>query len=237
MEAIILAGGLGKRLQHLLPQTPKPMAMVAGSPFLEYILQHLAALQFKRIILSVGYLAEQIQDHFQSSYLGVDIQYCYESVPLGTGGAISAALHHSSLEDAEIFILNGDSFLEFNPRIFTGNMIGKKADIILGLKKMTNPHRYGTVDLNSSNKIINFKEKRNIESGMINCGVYLIKRDLLNNYKLNKKYSFEKDFLEVYLNKLNAYGEIVNGYFIDIGVEEDFLQAQKDFAKRKPLIT
>jgi len=229
MEAIILAGGLGTRIKHLLGDRPKPMAMVAGKPFLEYILEYLSKNNFKKIVLSVGYLGEQIEDHFASSYCRMEIEYCHEQSPLGTGGAISLALENSKLVNNEIFILNGDTFFEFNPAKYTDLMKSKDADIILGLKQIKNPHRYGTVELDADNKIIKFLEKRKIEEGLINCGVYLIKKEFLNKFKLNNKYSFENDFLELYLDKLNAFGIIENGYFIDIGVERDFLKAQKDF--------
>jgi D-glycero-alpha-D-manno-heptose 1-phosphate guanylyltransferase len=234
MEAIILAGGLGTRIKHLLGDKPKPMANIAGKPFLEYILEYLSKNNFKKIVLSVGYLGELVENHFASTYCRMEIEYCYEKSPLGTGGAISLALENSSLVNNEIFILNGDTFFEFNPIKYINLLKSNNSDIILGLKQINNPHRYGTVELNDENKIIKFREKRKLDEGLINCGVYLIKKELLDNYKLSKKYSFENDFLELYLDKLNAFGIIENGYFIDIGVEEDFLKAQKDFTRSIP---
>src|SRR4051794_12230870 len=109
MEAIILAGGQGTRLRSVLGGTPKPMAPIAGRPFLAFLLDYLAKQSFSRVILSVGYLREQIVDFFGDHYNTLDLTYAPEQEPLGTGGAIRLALSHAREE--EVFVLNGDTFL------------------------------------------------------------------------------------------------------------------------------
>ena len=105
MEAIILAGGFGTRLKHLIPDLPKPMAYVCGRPFLRYILDDLTDKGVDRIILAVGYLKETIIDYFGDSYRGAEIIYSVEDDPLLTGGAIKKSLHYC--EDNDVFIING----------------------------------------------------------------------------------------------------------------------------------
>ena len=92
MEAIILAGGLGTRLRDVISDLPKPMAPINGRPFLEYLISNLKTHGFTRIILSIGYMGEKIEQYFGSDYDGIEIIYSRESEPLGTGGALRLAL-------------------------------------------------------------------------------------------------------------------------------------------------
>ena len=112
MQVVILAGGLGTRLRPLTEVVPKPMVPVNGRPFLEYIIAHLAAQRLRRILLLVGYLGERVRDHFgDGSGFGVTIEYVWEKTPMGTGGALRAAL--PQLEE-NFLLLYGDSFLPIN---------------------------------------------------------------------------------------------------------------------------
>ena len=97
LEAIVLAGGFGTRLRAVVADVPKPMAPVAGRPFLEHVLRGLAAQGVPRVVLSVGYLHEQIVAHFGPHFEGMAVDYEIESSPLGTGGAIAAALKAEKL--------------------------------------------------------------------------------------------------------------------------------------------
>ena len=106
-EAIILAGGLGTRLRSEVSDVPKPMAPIAGRPFLEFVLTQLIQQGFERVILSVGYKSECIIDHFGDSWGPISLAYCIEDSPLGTGGAMSKAFHLVKGERA--LVLNGDT--------------------------------------------------------------------------------------------------------------------------------
>lgn len=109
MQTVILAGGLGTRLRPLTEQTPKPMVEVEGRPFLEYIIEHIAAQGFRDLLLLIGHLGEHVSDHFgDGSRFGVAIQYSREPRPLGTGGAIRFAWEKLS---EQFLLLYGDSFL------------------------------------------------------------------------------------------------------------------------------
>ena len=110
MEAIVLAGGFGTRLATRLGGVPKPMALVAGRPFLEILLTQLQRAGCTRVVLSVGHLHSVIQDHFGASFLGMRVDYAIESVPLGTGGAIRLAL--KQIREESVLVLNGDTFLQ-----------------------------------------------------------------------------------------------------------------------------
>ena len=114
MQAIVLAGGLGTRLRSVVTDLPKPMAPVAGRPFLAWILDRLAQAGFERVVLAVGYRHEAIQQHFGSTYRGMALHYSVEDRPLGTGGALRLAADHVS--HWPVFVLNGDTFLEIDYR-------------------------------------------------------------------------------------------------------------------------
>ena len=110
MEAVVLAGGLGTRLRALAPNVPKPMVPVAGRPFLEILLAALARKQCGRVVLSLGYKAEMVVDHFGDRFAGMELVYEIEQIPLGTGGALRRAL--VQCQSDHVFVLNGDTYLD-----------------------------------------------------------------------------------------------------------------------------
>jgi D-glycero-alpha-D-manno-heptose 1-phosphate guanylyltransferase len=110
MEAIVLAGGLGTRLAARLDGVPKPMAPVAGRPFLEILLTQLQRSGCARVVLSVGHLHAVIENHFGAEFRDVRIDYAIERAPLGTGGALRVAL--PAMTEKSVLVLNGDTFLD-----------------------------------------------------------------------------------------------------------------------------
>lgn len=225
-EAIILAGGLGTRLKHLLDDVPKPMAPVNDLPFLEYIFRYLKAQKIKSVILSVGYKYESIRDHFGDSFLNINIKYSIEDTPLGTGGAIKKAMEFVETESA--FILNGDTFFNVDLSEMKKSHIATNSIFSIALKELTNFDRYGLVEI-ENNIVKSFLEKQPTKSGLINGGTYLLNRDEFLTIDWPEKFSFEKEFLETYFKKWAFTAYISNGYFIDIGIPEDYYKAAIDF--------
>ncbi|EEP3374186.1 NTP transferase domain-containing protein [Campylobacter upsaliensis] len=215
MEAIILCGGLGTRLRAVVKDVPKPMASVGGKPFLEFIFEFLKKQGVKSVVLAVSYKYEVIQEYFKDSFLGIKIRYSIEKEPLGTGGAIKEAL--KLCEEEQIFVLNGDSIFEIDLK----NLRLNGAKICLALKKMVDFERYGAVKVSESGEIAEFKEKSFCKEGLINGGIYLLKRDVFENYKLSNRFSFE-EFLEQNYKSLKARAELFEDYFIDIGIVSDY---------------
>lgn len=227
MEAIILAGGFGTRLSHIVKDVPKPMALVQNKPFLEYILNFLAKQSITQIILATGYKHSIIENYFKHSYKKIKISYSIEDSPLFTGGAIKKAI--SLCKNDNIFIINGDTFFDVNLRQMFDFHINNNADITIATKLMNNFDRYGSVSLNkNNNKINNFLEKKQTEKGLINGGIYIIKRDIFDLANVyNEKFSFEVDIMEKKVNDLNIYSFESQGFFIDIGIPEDYYKAQE----------
>jgi len=223
--AIVLAGGFGTRLKSVVKDVPKPLAPINNRAFLEYLFDYLRENGIKKVILSVGYRADLIQNHFGSSYRDISIEYIFEDTPLGTGGAIKKSLE--SVKESCNFILNGDSFFNIDLRAFKESFDREKADISIALKEMQNFDRYGLIELNQ-NRVVEFKEKSFCKKGYINAGIYLVKSDILQNFE-SKSFSFESDFLQKSIDSLNIRGFKSDGYFIDIGIPEDYERAKEYF--------
>jgi D-glycero-alpha-D-manno-heptose 1-phosphate guanylyltransferase len=231
--AIILAGGFGTRLKTIINDLPKPMAAVNGQPFLNYQLRYLKHFGFKKIILSVGYLAEKIRDYYHHDFEGLQIIYAIENAPLGTGGGIRLGLE--KCDEAEALVLNGDSFFDVDLYSFSKQHERLGSQFSLALRAVKDTARYGTIETNASSQIVSFKEKTDHAlPGLINAGMYILNKDLfLKNTLTNSNFSIEKDFFEKQLNNFTIMGFEFKGYFIDIGIPADYKQAQDDFKEFK----
>ena len=218
-DAIVLVGGLGKRLGSITKNIPKPMFTICEKPFIEYILDYLRTQSISKVVLAAGYKYEVIQKYFGSKYLELNIEYSIEDYPLGTGGGIKKAM--KIIDGDDVFILNGDSFFNIDlNKLFVFHK-SKKANLTLALKIMENYSRYGTVKIDYGNRVRGFMEKQYFKKGLINGGVYLAKTTLFDNGPVQSVFSFEKHFIEKYNNSYKFYGLPFEGYFCDIGTIED----------------
>ncbi len=252
MEVIILAGGLGTRLKGVVDSVPKSMAPVAGKPFLYYLLHHIAHYKVTKVHLSIGYMHEKIEEWVEEhrEEFPFKIDFVVEESPLGTGGAIELALKRC--KEKRVVIMNGDTFFDVDLDSFSESLEGKGL-ISVALKPMRNFDRYGNVTLGPPGYIHKFKEKRFCKEGLINGGIYVVERQFLMQLfeALPEHSSFEHDILEAIAElgahsvvmpppRLSAKGgaemprgllgaEVYNGYFIDIGVPDDYDFAQREF--------
>jgi D-glycero-alpha-D-manno-heptose 1-phosphate guanylyltransferase len=231
MEAIVLAGGLGTRLRSVITEVPKPMAPVAGRPFLDYILYYLKKEGVTRVVLAVGYKWEVIRDYYAdaNSAFGLELDYSVEVEPLGTGGAIFKAAE--KVKGDNFFIINGDTSFPI-PLKRLSSFAGKTtAELAIALKKISNSDRYGSVEHSADGHIISFKEKgQNCgATAEINGGIYFMQKALINRFTFPEKFSFETDFMQSKLGSMNAFAKTFNSTFIDIGIPEDYYRAQKLF--------
>jgi D-glycero-alpha-D-manno-heptose 1-phosphate guanylyltransferase len=231
METIILAGGRGTRLAARLDGVPKPMAPVAGRPFLEILLSQLARAGCTRAILSVGHLHEVIENHFGAHFRGVEIKYAIEHTPLGTGGAIRNALGHAT--EQAVLVLNGDTFLNADYAAMLRVHAEQAATLTIAVTHCRDVARYGGVAVSGARDgmyITGFEEKGRAGAGWINAGAYAIDRNLAWPPALAEKFSFETDFLAPEIAGLAPAAYPVDGFFLDIGVPEDLDRAQTELA-------
>lgn len=231
MEAIILVGGFGTRLRSLVSDVPKPMALVNKRPFIEYVLDHWIPFGIDHFIFAAGYKHEQILNHFGKSYKGIAIDYSIEPDPLGTGGGLYLAFE-KIVEEKPFFVINGDSFFSINPREVTRFHTAKGSSVTLVLRRMETAVRYGNVHLDTSGKILQFASP---VSGnppyMINGGVYFFEYNYLKEktrkWEKRSRLSLEMDLFPSWLLEGDLiYGKEETGFFIDIGVPEDFVKSQ-----------
>lgn len=231
-EAIILAGGFGTRLSHVVSDVPKPMAPVYGKPFLTYLIDRLIDAGIRRVILATGYKHECIESYFGTAYRGIEIVYSQETTPLFTGGAILQAAQKIQSED--FVVLNGDTLFDIDLQKLYDFHVQNHANLTIALRQVADTSRYGSVTCTNDN-IVAFKEKaESIGAGDINGGIYAINREWLMNQNLPTKFSFEKELMPPLAGDPSFYGLRFNNYFIDIGVPEDYYRAQEEFKNLFP---
>lgn len=216
---------MGTRLRSVVSEVPKCMAPVAGQPFLWYLLEQLRRYDVERVILSVGYLREVIQDWVaeHAAEYPFEFRFAVEEQPLGTGGGIKLA--SSMAEGPELVVLNGDTFFDADLDLLLAARRGSGLPVALALKPMRDFDRYGTVLPGADGVIRAFREKQHCSEGLINGGVYAI--DLRSGVfdGVPVKFSFEKEVLEPQCGRGRLYGLVQDGYFIDIGIPEDYARA------------
>jgi D-glycero-alpha-D-manno-heptose 1-phosphate guanylyltransferase len=232
-EAIILAGGLGTRLQPVVPGIPKCLARVNGKPFLFYIIKYLQQQGIQRYIFSLGYKHEMVVDYIESlkksfttHHSQLTAAYSIEDELLGTGGAIKLALPLTKSKN--VFVVNGDTLFKVDLKKLEHFHFSTNAHCTLSLKPMGNFDRYGVVELNDDFSIKNFTEKKYYEEGLINGGVYAFNTARFLEKDLPKKFSFEKDYLQKFYKSTKMFGFVQDEYFIDIGMPEDYSRAQTE---------
>ena len=228
-EAIILAGGFGTRLRGIVDDVPKPLAPVAGRPFLAWLLDRLAAAGMRRCILATGYMADVIEQRIGARWQGMDIAYSLEPEPLGTGGAIRLAAGRL-LGDAA-HVLNGDTWLEYDPIALETAARDASVPMAIALARVDDVARYGAVDIDQS-RVAGFREKGEAGSGWINAGCYYLGADALVALPKDAAFSFEHAVLQPCVQAGAVAAFTATTGFIDIGVPEDYVRAQQLFAER-----
>jgi D-glycero-alpha-D-manno-heptose 1-phosphate guanylyltransferase len=227
-DVIIIAGGKGTRLHSVLKDVPKGMAVIAGNPFLAYLLGYLKYLGYQNIVLSVGYLHEQIVNYFSNSWEGLSIKYSIEDEPLGTGGAVKKALQFCKSDN--VLVMNGDTLFAIDTLKLNSVLDQPGTQIVLALREVDNADRYGKVILDENGRVLEFREKSPGNSaGLINGGVYLMKKDAMSKEGLPEKFSIEQEFFPTICKAGNMKGVVYHDYFLDIGIPEDLARAQSDF--------
>jgi D-glycero-alpha-D-manno-heptose 1-phosphate guanylyltransferase len=205
-EAIVLAGGFGTRLRSVVSEVPKPMAPVAGRPFLTWLLDSLAAQGLR--------------------WQGMAIAYSVEREPLGTGGALKLAV--SQLHGDAAHVLNGDTFLRYSLAGLEDAANAAHTPIAVALAQVPDVARYGAVAVHEG-RITTFHDKGGQGPGLVNAGSYYLSAEALQSLPEQTAFSFETEVLrpQAAAGCLAAFTQTRE--FIDIGVPEDFVRAQALF--------
>lgn len=222
IDVVVLAGGLGTRVAGILGETPKVLAPVGSSCFLDCLLRDLARLGAGRVILSLGHLAPAVISHLQSIPQPVAVDWCVEDRPLGTAGAL--ALARAQLSSDPVLVMNGDTWLQADYAQFLDHHRRLQAQASLLCVAVPDIGRYGAVQIDQVGWIDGFTEKGGQGSGWINGGAMLLSRQLLSS--LPAEGSLERDVLAVLGPKQLAGYAAASATFIDIGTPETLAQAE-----------
>ena len=219
--AVILAGGAGTRIRHLLPDLPKPLAPVAGRPFLEWVIRYLRGQGLDSIVVSAGFLADRIE-----AFAAEQRVACVnEPVALGTGGGFLHALAASGHEERNVLACNGDSLVLADLRPLMQALQDTTVDAALLGVKVADASRFGTLQVNVDSALLGFAEKR-AGSGLVNAGVYLFRRTTLGRFPAKRPLSFEYDvFPSLIASGARIATVPCDAPFLDIGTEASLAQA------------
>ena len=232
---VVLAGGKGTRIRHLLPDLPKPLAPVFGFPFLEWILRFLAKQKLQRIVFSTGYLAEKIQNFVEHrKFSELELSCVQEEVSLGTAGGVLNAIDNCGHNFEAVLVLNGDSLVlaDLNPLLNSLQDVSING-AILGVE-VDDAERYGTLKVGSNDMLIGFQEKKS-GAGLINAGVYLFRKKALENFSREMPLSFETEvFPKMLAENLKIKVITSNSPFIDIGTENSLKEANLFIENNQP---
>ncbi len=222
--AFVLCGGRGIRLRPVLADQPKSMAPIAGVPFLQLLIERLGSQGVGDVILGTGYMAEKIESYFRCrDDCRMQIRYSREHEPLGTGGALKLAEPYIS---DPVLVLNGDTYVEWSLVPMLELFTVKDADVVIVMHAADDVSRYGSIALDRNGRVMQFLEKGvHTGPGLINAGVYLLRKHIVGDLPADKAISLERDVFPGLLDR-RVYGFVCAGPFIDIGIPDDFCRAQ-----------
>lgn len=225
VDAVLMAGGEGKRLRPLTENTPKPLLKVGGKPIIEYNIDRLAKVGIENIYLSINYLGEQLEAYFgNGSSKNLNIHYIREEKPLGTIGSV---LLVEDYEHDDIIVMNSDLLTNIDFADFYKTYKESGADMAVAATTYHVDVPYAVLEADEQQKVKSLKEKPRF-TYFSNAGIYLMKKELLVMIPKEKFFDVT-DLMDKVLemdHKLITYP--INGYWLDIGKHEDFKKAQED---------
>lgn len=234
MKAVILAGGVGTRLKPLTHNRPKPLIPIAGEPCVDYMIKSLVSADFRRIIVTTGYMSDTlIKNIGDGKKFGASILYAFEEKPAGTAGAVKNV---SEFLDDTFVVASGDVLADVDIKALFDYHKDKKALATMALTTVENPTEYGIVGLDDDNKIIKFKEKPKedeVFSNLINAGIYILEPEVLNYIPENTMFDFSKNVFPKLLEANEPiFGSPISGLWMDIGRPHDVLKATFEVVER-----
>lgn len=224
-DFIILCGGQGTRLRSTIGESQKVMASVGDEPFLDLLIKYIHKQGGRRVILSTGYKAQDVEAHYPGGTLkDVTIEFSREDVPLGTGGAVKKAC--GLVQTEHFFVLNGDSFCPVDFEKMFAFHVANDAQASVAVAHVLDGQDFGTITLDGQSRISAFEEKVAGGSSYVNAGIYCFKRGIEKQMPQEEKFSLEKDFFPRLVGP-SFYGFVVGLPFFDIGTPERYEMAKR----------
>src|SRR5918999_2761062 len=228
MQALVLAGGEGTRLRPLTLTTPKPVMPLAGQPFLSFMLDWVRSHGVDEAILSCGFMSDAVKLVLGDIYDGMRLRYVVEDEPLGTAGPIRLAFDEGVLEE-RFFVLNGDVLTDMDLSAELALHEQKGARVTLALIEVEDTSSYGVVPTDEEGRVEAFLEKTGgaVPTNRINAGAYVVERELVETMPAGRAVSFEREVFPQLVGE-GLYGWNAEGYWIDIGTPDRYLEATYD---------
>lgn len=229
-DAVLMAGGEGKRLRPLTEKIPKPLLKVGDKPIIEYNIDRLATVGIKNINLSINYLGEQLETYFgNGSNKNLNIKYVREDKPLGTVGSI---LLVKNFEHDDILVMNSDLLTNIDFADFYKTYKAADADMAVAATAYNVDVPYAVLETNDNQQVKSLKEKPRY-TYYSNAGIYLLKKKLLDMIPKNEFFDITDLMDKVLAMDLKLITYQINGYWLDIGKHEDYKKAQEDIKHLK----
>ncbi|MBF0570942.1 MAG: nucleotidyltransferase family protein [Candidatus Omnitrophica bacterium] len=224
-DAVILAGGLGKRLQSVTGGAQKVLAKIGDKPFLEILIDYIASQGGVRFVLCVGHGSEEVEEYFKDKYTDREIVFSREESPLGTGGAIKQGARHVTTD--HFLAMNGDCFCVIDYNRLIAFHQKQKAQATLAVTLMPDARDYGTIEISERQTVEAFKEKLpTVKEAFINTGTYCFNREVFSLVDTPSKFSIEYDFFPQLVGQ-GFYAFKVENRFVDIGTPARYHWAQE----------
>jgi mannose-1-phosphate guanylyltransferase len=233
LQALVLAGGEGTRLRPLTLSVPKPVMPLAGRPFLSFMLDWLTSHGVGETILSCGYRSDAVREVLGDAHGGMRLHYVVEEEPLGTAGPVRLAADEGLLAD-RLLILNGDTLTDADLTAEVAQHEETGAEATLGLVAVEDTSSYGVVPTGADRRVEAFLEKTaNPPTNRINAGAYVIERSVVERIEPGRAVSFEREVFPAMAAEGVLYGYAAEGYWIDIGTPERYMEATFDLLARR----
>lgn len=229
MQAVIMAGGKGKRLKKIISDIPKPLAPINGKPLLDYIIEHAKNNGCDDIVITTGYLGNKIKEHVEKNNYGITVRISQESKPLGTAGSL---IPIRDLLEEEFFVLYGDIFTTIDLSKMLKFHKQKKSDGTLALHTSDHPQDSTIVKIDYNSKILNLVEKPGEDwekyGNLTATSLYILNKKILEFIEENQEIDIAKDIFPKMLEAgKNLFGYLTNEYAKDIGTPERYEKVQQ----------
>jgi len=235
VQALVLAGGEGTRLRPLTLTLPKPVLPLAGRPFLSFMLDWLRDHGVEEAILSCGFRSDDVRRVLGDIYDGMRLRYVVEDEPLGTAGPLRLALGQGVLEE-RLLVLNGDCLTDIDLTAELAQHERTGARVTLALAAVEHTAGYGVVPTDAGGRVEAFLEKTEgeVPTNRINAGAYVVQREVVEALvPAGRAVSFEREVFPALVGD-GLYGYAAEGYWIDIGTPERYLEATFDLLAGRP---
>ncbi len=229
MKAVILAGGLGTRLQPYTTFLPKPMLPLGEKPILERLIEWTKKNGVKSVVLCVSYLRKTIEDYFEDGKrFGVDIEYAISNKPLATAGQLKTA---EEFVDDTFVCMYGDSIFDFSLRSMIKQHSKKKAFVTMSLNEYKTNLPYGVIETSKTGKVVSWNEKPEIKAN-VNMGCYVMESEVMNLIPKNKPYGMDDVIKKAMKKKKTVNSFITKKEFTDIGNKASYKKAYQDHIEK-----